>query len=155
MSTLLGNVPRDTEDELQSFGDATEEIFEDAREEIFDSEAETNEDAMEEPSIFEEIECFEGKMEEILVEVHRQHPNESNESEIPTVQISVGLLNEDYKTAISTINCNFEMELRKTKYEDLSLHSNTGFAGEFWVHSLLTLLSVGFSLVAPFSSRIF
>jgi hypothetical protein len=155
MPTLLGKVPGETENDLQSPGDATEEIFEDAREEIFDSEAETSEDAMEEPSFFEEIECFEDNMEEIQVEVHRQHLNESDESEIPSVQISVGLLNEDYKTAISTINCNFEMELRKTKYEDLSIPSNTGFAGEFWVHSLLTLLSVGFSLVAPFSSRIF
>jgi hypothetical protein len=137
-SKLLENVPEETERDLRGFSDAAEEIFEDAREEIFDSEAESFEDAMEEPTLFEEVEVFEDAMEEILehclasLQPRGQHPNESAS---PTVQISAERF-EDYTTAISMIGGDFQRRLGTTAYNDLlNRSSQTGFAGEFLVLS--------------------
>jgi hypothetical protein len=157
MEPNLENVPDGIEQDLRGFADATEEIFEDAMEEIFDSEAESFEDAMEEPTLLEEIEVFEDAMEEILENVEslkhpRQHPNES---EIPTVQISVERF-EDYTTAISIINGDFQRILGRTAYKDLNRSWKTGFAGEFLVLShFLDMLTLGLSLIKTLSSWIF
>jgi hypothetical protein len=134
-SSVLETVPSEPGNDLRDFADATEEIFEDAREEISDSEVDVFGVAIKEPSPLEEIESFKDATEEILREESlRPHRRHSNDSEIPTVQIAAELY-EDYANAISTINCNFEVELGKTRYKDLSPLSNTGFAGEFWVLS--------------------
>jgi hypothetical protein len=91
--------------------------------------------------ILKEVGYLEDVLEQSLeiVETFELADRYPNKPEAPTFQIAE--LRKDYTTAIFEINLNFETNLRKTRYDQLTWPANTGFAGEFLVlHPLFTFV---------------